>query len=152
MSNYAQRYYPMQGSRAWETTSFPMVETFRITATGNGAANTTELTTFNKGSYILGFQFKVATSFTSTGAATLVLGFSTNCLVTSSLSIGNLDVGGEFGVSSTNITLPSILTADDTFDATSGTAPFNGGTGTVSVIYYPPPKLLGSDFKKYLST
>ena len=134
-----QKYYPMQGSRAWETSSFPVCKTFRISATDNSAAGTFPLLTIKKGSYILGWQAKVTTSFTSTGSATLILGFSTASMLSSAMAKTSLDATTDvLGPTKGQQAKPVFLTSDDTFDATVGACKFNGGRADVTVIYVPP--------------
>ena len=149
-----QRYYPMQGSKKYETTGAICVKTFRYSATANSAANTSEGPIFTKGSLILGFCGKVTEAFTSTGSATLTVGFTgTNQLGPDSAKTAIDAIGDVVGVSPTESPCAMIVTADDTFDFTVGTAKFSAGQMDFHVVYLPPPDgVADSTFKQYVAT
>ena len=149
-----QRYYPMQGSKRYETTSAVVVDTFRIAATANTAAATTTLKSFPKGSLILGFVGRVTTAFTSTGSATLQLGFTGASQLSAATAKTDIDgIGDIVGPSSTNTAGPYVCAADDTFDAIVGTTFFSAGEMDIHVVYVPPPDgVADSTFKQYALT
>ena len=150
-----QRMYPQQGSKAFETTSLPIVRSFRMSsATGNTATGTWTTEVFPKGSVILGFVGKVTTAFASTGSATLQIGFTGACQLSAATAKTSVDAAGDIlGPAATNTAGPYALTADDTFDFIVGTAKFNAGAMDVHVIYVPPPDgTCDSTFKQYALT
>ena len=149
-----QRYYPMQGSKEYETTGAICVKTFRFSATANTAAGTKVGPYFDKGSLILGFCGKVSEAFTSTGSATLTVGFTgTNMYGPDSAKTAIDAIGDIVGPSPTETPIAMILTADDTFDFTVGTTKFSAGKMDIHVAYLPPPDgVADSTFKQYAST
>ena len=149
-----QKYYPMQGSRAFETTSMPIVETFRISASANTAAATTVGPYFPIGSMSLGFVGRVTTAFTSTGSATLTIGFLGTSQLSADVAKTSIDAIGDIvGPTATESPRPLVLTADDSFDIVVGTTYFSAGNMDVHVTYVPPPDgLAGTIFKQYAAT
>ena len=149
-----QRMYPQQGSRAFETTSLPVVYSFRMTATANSAAGTSQTAVFLKGSTILSFVGKVTTAFTSTGSATLSIGFTGASQLSAAAAKTSVDaIGDILGPASTNTAGPYVLAADDTFDFITGTAKWTTGAMDVHVCYVPAPDgVCDSTFKQYALT
>ena len=149
-----QRYFPMQGSKAFETTSCVVVDTFRVTATGNSAAGTSTLRTYPKGATILGFRGRVTTAFTSTGSGTLSVGFTGTSQLSEVYAKTSIDAVNDIvGPAATNTAGPLVLTADDTFDFITGTAKWTTGAMDVDVIYVPPPDgVADSTFYQYALT
>ena len=152
--NKAQRYYPFQGSRKFETNALPLTKSIRYSCTANTADATTALLTFKKGTFVLGFQARVTASFTSGGNATLQLGFSTMCgYYSSAVKVASLTLNTMWGLSSSGVLNVGFLTADDTFDAVVGTTPMTAGEMDIHIMYVPPmSKAAGSDIKQYLIT
>ena len=149
-----KRYYPVQGSMEYETTGAICVKTFRLSATANTAAATTAGPIFTKGSLILGFAGKVTEAFTSTGSATLTIGFTgTNQLSGDTAKTAIDAIGDVVGPSATETPCAMIVTADDTFDFIVGTTKFSAGKMDCHVAYLPPPDgVADSTFKQYAST
>lgn len=152
-----QQMYPVQGTNKFETTSFPISKSFRISVTGNTAAATSPLVVFPKGSTIIGFRGRVTTALTSTGSATLQLGFSGTRMITLAMAKTTVDAEGDIvGVSVTAGSQkggPLTLLADDTFDIITGTAKWTLGKIDVDVFYYPPHNaVLGTNYRQYLAT
>ena len=144
----------MQGSKRYETTSAVIVDTFRMTATANTAAGTSETRTYPKGATILGIRGRVTTAFTSTGAATLSIGFTGASQLSEVYAKTSIDGYGDIaGPAATNTAGPLVLTADDTFDFIVGTAPFTTGAMDIDVVYVPAPDgSADSTFKQYALT
>ena len=135
-----QKYSPMQGTHAFTTVSFPIVKTFRLTATGMSDENTSEMHTFKKGSIVLGFQGKVTTAFAATGK--IQLGFTGASMLSVATEATDLTgVGTIMGPSTTSAGTAQtyVLTADDTFDAINTTGALTAGEMDIHVLYVPPP-------------
>ena len=106
---YVQRHYPMQGSRAFETTSMPVVTTFRYSCSANTATGTTVGPYFPQGSMILGFQGKVTTAFTSTGSAVLSVGFTGLSQLSVTTALTSIDaIGDIIGPAVTNVPIACV--------------------------------------------
>ena len=150
------RYYPVQGSNKFETTSSVIVDTWRMTsATGNSAAGTWTFKTYPKGACVLAIRGIVTTAFASTASATLQIGFTGKTQLSAAAAKTSIDAVGDVLPGSATSTYGSayVLTADDTFDFIVGTAPFNAGAMDVSVAYIPPPDgEADSTFKSYTIT
>ena len=151
---YIQRHYPMQGSRAYETTSMPVVTTFRYSCSANSATNTTAGPYFPKGSMIMGFQGKVTTAFTSTGSATLTIGFTGLSQLSAATALTSIDAVGDIvGPAVTNVCIPCVLAADDSFDFLVATAKMSAGNMDIHVLHVPPADgTADSTFKLYAAT
>ena len=142
-----QKYYPMQGSRRYETTNFPCVKTFRLTCTGMTSNKTSTFQQFEKGSMILGFQAVVTTAFVVTGL--LRLGFTSQTMY--STLTGNSTTlfsaaGYAVGPSATGLGGSyTISAASDTFDGLSNTMTLTSGKMDIHVLYIPPPNGMASN-------
>lgn len=139
-----QRYYPMQGTNKYESTSFPMVKSFRVDAGALGSDATGTTVTFSKGSLILGFQVVVTEAMDSASdGASLQFGFTGNRMKSAATAQASLDaVGDVVGPNQTNgeEACPYLLTADDTFDViASGSQALSAGKFDIHVFYIPPP-------------
>ena len=147
-----QRYFPMQGSNRFGTTSFPIVKSFRIDA-GAQAATTATTEKFHKGDMILGFQAKVTEAFTSSDATSVVLGFTNTTMLSSSVTKGSYVVNYITGTKNADSQVLT-LTADDTFDVTiSATCTLTAGKVDVHVMYVPAPDgVCDSSYKEYTTT
>ncbi len=144
----------MQGSTKYETTSAVCVKTFRFSATANTAVVTQAGPIFDKGSLILGFCGKVTEAFTSTGSATLSIGFSGTNQDSIIHGLTAVDAIGEIvGPGASNVPCSMILTADDYFDMAVTGVKLSAGKIDCHVIYVPPPDgVADSTFKQYAST
>ena len=151
---FVQRHYPMQGSRAFETTSMPVVTTFRYSCSANTATNTTVGPYFPKGSMILGFQGKVTTAFTSTGSATLTIGFTGLSQLSAQTAKTSIDAVGDIvGPAVTNVPIACVLAADDSFDFLVETAKMSAGNMDIHVLHVPPANgTADSTFKLFSAT
>lgn len=146
----------MQGSRAFETTSMPIVKSFRYTATACTTTNTTEGPTFRAGSMILGFQGVVTAAFSGTVSGTPVFaaGFTGTSQLSVTTALTAIDaVGDVVGPAATNVPSPITLLADDTFDVTISNTKMTGGEMDFHVLYVPPADgYADSTFKEYAAT
>ena len=149
-----QKYYPMQGSRAFETTSNPVVTSFRYSCSANTATNTTLGPYFPAGTMIMGFQGVVTTAFTSGGAATLTIGFTGTSQLSAAIALGNIDaIGDVCGPAVTNVCVPITLLAADTFDFLVETTKMTAGNMDIHVMTLPPADgYADSTFKEYAAT
>ena len=149
-----QRYYPMQGSRAFETTSNPIVTSFRYSCSANTATNTTAGPYFPAGTMILGFQGVVTTAFTSTGSAVLSIGFTGTGQLSVTTALTSIDaIGDIMGPSVTGTCVPVTLLSDDTFDFKVETAKMSAGNMDIHVTHVPPADgYADSTFKLYTAT
>ena len=150
-----QKHYPMQGSKRFETTSMPIVRSFRVDC-GAQTATTTSTQIFRKGDMILGFQAKVTEAVTSADANSITLGFTGNRMLSASTTKTSLVVNYVLGPNQTNGSeaCPYVLTADDYFDVTeTATATGTAGKFDVHVLYVPAPDgVCNSTFKEYVTT
>ena len=151
---YVQRHYPMQGSRAFETISMPVVTTFRYSCSANSATGTTIGPYFPQGTMILGFQGKVTTAFTSGGAATLTAGFTGLSQLSSAVALTSIDaIGDIIGPAVTNVPIGCVLAADDSFDFKVETAFMSTGNMDFHVLHVPPANgTADSTFKLFSAT
>ena len=151
----------MQGSRRYETTSFPCVKTFRLTCTGMTSNKTSTYQQFEKGSMILGFQAVVTTAFSVTGL--LRLGFTGKTMystLTGHETTKLTTAGNYLGPSATGVGGSYTITdASDTFDGLSNTKTLTAGKLDIHVLYVPPPNGTASNtvttqyaFKVYYAT
>jgi len=137
-----QKYYPMQGSRAFATVTLPVTKSFRVNFENGTVTGVKTLAHFSAGSRILGFQCKVNTAFTSVGSLTIQAGFSvTTSGSMSSSAIGKATLVADyiFGPSTTYVKAPQLLTSADDFDLDVGTTTVTTGQLDVHVTYIPPP-------------
>ena len=149
-----QRYYPMQGSRKYETTSAIVVDTFRLSCTANTGVMTLTGPTYTKGSMLLGFSGKVTTAFTSTGTAKIRIGLIGTGMssIIHGLTAVN-DIGEIIGPGATNTPAVLTLTADDTFDLGVTAVKMSARAMDVRVVYVPAPDgVADTTFKQYYST
>jgi len=151
---FVQRHYPMQGSRAFETTSMPVVTTFRYSCSANTATGTTVGPYFPQGSMILGFQGVVTAAFTSTGSSTLTIGFTGLSQLSATTALTSIDaVGDILGAAVTNVPVPCVLAADDSFDFAVKTAKMSAGNMDIHVLHVPPADgAADSTFKLFAAT
>ncbi len=149
-----QKYYPMQGSRAFETTSNPVVTSFRYSCSANTVTGTTVGPYFPAGTMIIGFQGVVTTAFTSGGAATLSIGFTGLSQLSAAIALGSIDaIGDVCGPAVTNVCVPITLLSDDTFDFLVETTKMTAGNMDIHVIHMPPADgFADSTFKEYAAT
>jgi hypothetical protein len=151
-----QKYYPMQGSRRYETTNFPCVKTFRLTCTGMTSNKTSTYQSFERGCVVLGFQAVVNTVFAVTGL--LRLGFTGQLCYSTLTGFPTTDLttlGNAFGPSATGIGCSYTITAvSDTFDGLSNTKTLTSGKLDIHVLYVPPPngEADSTTFKTYYAT
>ncbi len=150
-----QKYYPMQGSRRYETTNFPCVKTFRLTCTGMTSNKTSAFQQFERGSIILGFQAVVNTAFAVTGL--LRLGFTSQLCYSTLSGFPTTDlttVGHAFGPSATGIGCSyTIIAVSDKFDGLSNTKTLTNGKLDIHVLHVPPPNgNAPTTFKTYYAT
>lgn len=148
-----QRYFPMQGSKRFGTTSLSIVKSFRIDA-GAQAATTATTETFHKGDMILGFQAKVTEAFASSDATSVQIGFTGKTMLSASTTKGSFVANYIIGADQSADAAVYTLTADDTFDLTiSATATLTAGKLDVHVLYVPAPDgVCDSSFKEYTTT
>ena len=141
------KYYPVQGSNKFMTVSFPCT---RAIAVDYGAQSTSNasvaLTTFAKGTCILGFAVRFTETLVSTSAATVQFGFTATQLLTSALGSGAAvagsimgPIGGSHASSVHAFAEPCVLTADDTFDLILATDKPSAGKADIFIHYIPIP-------------
>lgn len=150
-----QRYYPMQGSRAFETTSMPVVTTFRYSCSANTTTGTTTGPYFPAGTMIMGFQGVVTTVFASgSSAAVLSIGFTgLSQLSVTTITTAIDAVGDIMGPAATNTPVPIVLLADDSFDFKVETTKMTAGNMDIHVLHVPPADgYADSTFKQYAAT
>jgi hypothetical protein len=137
-----QKYFPMQGTKKFATTSRPIVRAFRVDFENGTVTGVKTLSHFTKGCQILGFQCKVNTAFTSVGSATIQAGFSvttSGSMSSSAIGMSTLVADYIFGASSTYTKAPYLLASADNFDLDVGTTTIRTGQLDVHVTYIPPP-------------
>jgi len=146
--------YPVQGKLEHKTTGFVKVASFRIDLGVHAHTETQTTKMFKKGDVILGFRAKVIEALTSTGSATLILGFSGTTMLSADTAKTALDaIGDILGPDNSADAAALCLESDDTFDTTVGTAALTAGKVDIDVIYLPAARQdLGTDFKEYVST
>jgi hypothetical protein len=145
----ADKFYPVQGSNRFQTSSFPITKAFRINCAGS-TVGTHTCFSVPKGSKILGFSARVAEAVESSGAATVQLGFTGVGSVLSTAhgsgaaTLGTIITGNSnSALSSKTAQMIYIPIADETFDFIVGTAPISTGSGAgkidVFLTYIPLP-------------
>ena len=149
-----QRHYPMQGSRAFETTSMPVVTTFRYSCSANTATNTTTGPYFPAGTMLIGFQGVVTTAFTSGGSAVLTIGFTGTSQLSVTTALTSVDaIGDVMGPAATNTPVPVVLLAEDTFDFKVSGTKMTAGNMDIHVLHVPPADgYADTTFKEYAAT
>ena len=144
----------MQGSRRFESSSFPIVKSFRIDA-GAQITGTATTAQFNMGDMILGFQAKVTEAVVGSGAS-MLLGFTGQRMISGRTAITSLDAIGDVlgpSVTAAGEAGPYVLTADDTFDCTVSSTTLTAGKFDIHVCYVPAPNGdCDSTFKEYTTT
>jgi len=149
-----QKYYPVQGTNKFGTTSYPLVKTFRLDESAHTQDKTSTTHTFKKGSIILGFVAKVTTAVVG-ASGTLQLGFTSTAMLSAATAVTDLATAGAIvgPASATGTGNVYVLTADDTFDSINATTAFTAGALDVHVLYVPPPDgVAPSTFKGYTIT
>jgi len=137
-----QKYYPMQGTKKFATSSRPIVRSFRVDFEDGTVTGVKTLSQFAKGCQILGFQRRVNKAFTSVGSATIQCGFTVTTsggMISSAIAVATLVADYIFGASSTYTKAPKLLATADNFDLDVGTTTIKTGQLDVHVTYIPPP-------------
>jgi hypothetical protein len=144
----ADKFYPVQGSNRFQTSSFPITKAFRIVCAGS-TAGTHTCFSIPKGSKILGFSARMAEALESSGA-TIQLGFTGVGSMLSTVHASGAATAGTIITGNSNSALSSktcqmvyIPTADETFDFIVGTGAITTGNGSgkidVFLTYIPLP-------------
>jgi len=128
-----EKIYPYSGMRKFGTWNVPVVDAFRIDA-GAQAIGTAACKMYHKGDNILGFMVRVTEAVTSSGSATLQLGFTGASQLSAAVLKTTLVDGYQFGPVDKGAYM---LTADDTFDSKVAVAALTAGKVDVYVIYIP---------------
>ena len=102
-------------------------------------ANTATTETFSKGDMIIGFSAVVTEAMTSGGSATIKLGFTGTTMLSAAVPKATAVVDYPIGPDNSADAAPLLLTADDTFDSTVGTATATAGKVNVTVWYIAAP-------------
>lgn len=105
-------------------------------AQGIGTA-TTEV--FNKGDMIIGFSAVVTEAVTSSGSATIQLGFTGTTMLSAAVAKGTAVADYPIGPDNSADAAPYVLVANDTFDSIVGTAAATAGKVDITVWYIAAP-------------
>jgi hypothetical protein len=109
-------------------------------------ANTATTETFYKGELILGFSAVVTEALTSSGSATIQLGFSSTTMLSAAVAKATAVVDYPIGPDNSADAAPLLLTANDTFDSIVGTATATAGKVDVTVWYIEAPSHSGFEW------
>jgi hypothetical protein len=154
----ADKYYPVQGVNKFQTVSFPITKAFAIDFGAQSSCRTATLFSVPKGSVILGFSYKITEAFETTATSSPVgftVGFTGTEVLSSIIASGTAVLGYVGGMSTTAVTVPITLLADDTFDITTGTSgAATAGKMDVYLSYIPSPHedLSTAEFLSYVTT
>jgi len=155
---FVDKYHPVQGTNKFQTVSFPITKAFAIDFGAQSTSTVAELFRVRKGSVVLGFSFKITEAFETTAASAPVgftVGFTGTEMISSVIASGTAVLGYVGGPSSTAVKIPITLTADDSFDITTGSSGgATAGKMDVYLTYIPSPidDLSTSDFLSYITT
>lgn len=152
------KYYPVQGTNKFQTTSFPITKAFVVDLANTTGATTYSLFSVPKGSVVLGFSARMSEAHETGGAGTIQLGFTgvggmlSTAHASAAATAGTIITGNSnSALSSATYQLPYVLTANDTFDLIVGTAAATAGQVDVYLTYVPVPvdDLSTSEFLTY---